>query len=77
MAEINIYSFNKTGLLAQITKVLTEKNVSILKMNERTSKNGTATTSISFEVANKEELERVMDKLYAIEDILDIERTTG
>ncbi len=77
LAEINIYSANKTGLLAQITKVLTEKNVSILRMNVRTSKHGTATTSITFEVTNKDELNRVMDKLSAIEDIIDIERTTG
>ena len=77
LAEINIYSANKTGLLAQITKVLTEKNVSILRMNVRTSKHGTATTSITFEVTNKDELNKVMDKLSAIEDIIDIERTTG
>jgi GTP pyrophosphokinase len=77
MAEINIYSVNKTGMLAEITKVLTEKNVSILKMNVRTSKQGTATTSISFEVANREELNSVITKLGAIEDIIDIERTTG
>ncbi len=77
MAEINIYSVNRNGLLAEITRVLTEKNVGILKMNVRTSRNGTATTSISFEVANKEELNKVIEKLQAIEDIIDIERTTG
>lgn len=77
LAEINIYSVNRNGLLAEITKVLSEKNVGILKMNVRTSKQGTATTSISFEVTNKEELNRVIDKLQAIEDVIDIERTTG
>ena len=77
LAEINIYSVNRNGLLAEITKVLSEKNVGILKMNVRTSKQGTATTSISFEVTNKDELNRVIDKLQAIEDVIDIERTTG
>ena len=77
LAEINIYSVNRNGLLAEITKVLSEKNVGILKMNVRTSKQGTATTSISFEVSNKDELNRVIDKLQAIEDVIDIERTTG
>ncbi|MCR5420284.1 MAG: bifunctional (p)ppGpp synthetase/guanosine-3',5'-bis(diphosphate) 3'-pyrophosphohydrolase [Lachnospiraceae bacterium] len=77
VAEINIYSVNKTGMLAEITRVLTEKNVSILKMNVRTSKQGTATTSISFEVTNKEELNKVIEKLENIEDIIDIERTRG
>ncbi len=77
MAEINIYTVNRTGMLAEITRILTEKNVSILKMNVRTSKQGTATTSISFEVANKEELNKVIEKLGSIEDVIDIERTTG
>ncbi|MCR4807310.1 MAG: bifunctional (p)ppGpp synthetase/guanosine-3',5'-bis(diphosphate) 3'-pyrophosphohydrolase [Lachnospiraceae bacterium] len=77
MAEINIYSVNKTGMLAEITRILTEKNVSILKMNVRTSKQGTATTSISFEVANKDELNKVIERLNSIEDVLDIERTTS
>ena len=77
MAEINIYSVNRTGMLAEITRILTEKNVSILKMNVRTSKQGTATTAISFEVANKDELNNVIERLGSIEDVIDIERTTG
>ena len=77
IAEINIYSANRNGMLAEITRVLTEKNVSILTMNVRTSKTGTATTSVSFEVSNKEELYNVIDRLRNIDDIIDIERTTG
>ena len=64
-------------MLAEITRVLTEKNISILSMNVRTSKQGTATTMVSFEVSNKDELYRVIDKLNSIDDVIDIERTTG
>ncbi len=46
-------------------------------MNVRTSKQGTATTSISFEISNTEELNRLIDRLRSIEDVIDIERTTG
>ncbi len=77
LAEINLYSNNRNGLLAEITKALTEKNVSILSMNVRTSKQGTATTSISFEISNTEELNRIIDRLRSIEGVIDIERTTG
>lgn len=77
VAEINIYSNNRDGLLAEITKVLTEKNISILSMNVRTSKQGTATTSMAFEVTNTGELNRLIDRLNSIEDIIDIERTRG
>ena len=77
VAEIVIYSTDKQGVLASITKVLTEKNISINTMNSKLAKQGTATTSISFEIANKEELNRVIDKLNSLEEVIDIERTMG
>lgn len=46
-------------------------------MNIRTSKQGTATIETGFIVHGREELARVIGKLRQIEDILDIERTTG
>ncbi len=77
VAEINLYSNNRDGLLAEITRALTEKGVSILSMNMRTTKQGTATTVVAFEIANTEELNRLIDKLRSLDDIIDIERTRG
>ncbi len=77
VAEINLYSNNRDGLLAEITRVLTEKGVSILSMNMRLNKQDRATTSISFEIANTEELNHLIEKLRALDDIIDIERTRG
>ena len=58
-------------------KTLTEKNIDILALSTRVSKQGTATLSTSFEISNREELNHIIDKLSAIESVLDIERTTG
>ncbi|MCR4922957.1 MAG: bifunctional (p)ppGpp synthetase/guanosine-3',5'-bis(diphosphate) 3'-pyrophosphohydrolase [Lachnospiraceae bacterium] len=77
MAEISIFAENNKGVLAEITRVLTEKNLNITAMNVRTSKQGTATISISFDVAGKEELNRVIDKLNMVDSVIDIERTSG
>ena len=77
MADINLYSNNRNGLLADITKALTERNINITSMNVRTSKQGTATISLSFEISNKEELISIIDKLRAIDGVIDIERTMG
>jgi len=74
-AEINIYSNKVHGLLAEITKVFSEKNISITSMNLRTSKQGTDTTTMSFEIANVSELNRLIDKLQTLQGIIDIERT--
>ena len=76
-AEIKIYANNRSGLLADISRTLTEKDIDILSMNTRTNKQGIATLSTSFEVRSREELNRIIDKIGAIESVMDIERTTG
>ncbi len=76
-SEIKIYANNRSGLLADISKALTEKNIDILSMNTRVNKQGLATMSISFEVRSREELNRIIDKISSIESVMDIERTTG
>ncbi|MDD6491647.1 MAG: bifunctional (p)ppGpp synthetase/guanosine-3',5'-bis(diphosphate) 3'-pyrophosphohydrolase [Firmicutes bacterium] len=77
LAEIKIYANNRNGLLADISKALTEKNIDILSMNTRTNKQGLATLATSFEISNREELIRIIDKIRSIESVIDIERTTG
>ncbi len=77
LAEIKIFADNRNGLLADITRALTEKNIDILSMNTRASRQGTATLAISFEISNRDELNRVIDKISSIESVQDIERTTG
>ena len=74
-AEINIYANNRNGLLADVSKALTERNIDILSLNTRTNKQGLATMSISFETSGKEELKSIMDRIRNIESIVDIERT--
>ncbi len=77
LAEIVIYAQNRNGLLADITKTITEKNIDIRSMNTRTSKQGIATMATSFEIGSREELNAIIDKIRTIENVLDIERTTG
>ena len=77
VAEIKIFANNRNGLLADISKAMTEKNINILSMNTRTSKQGLATLQTTFEIESREELNRVIDKIRGIESVIDIERTTG
>ena len=77
LVEIKIYANNRNGLLADITKTLSEKNVDIISLNTRTNKQGTATISTSFEIESREELIRIIDKIKTIESVIDVERTTG
>ena len=77
LVEINIYANNRNGLLADVSRALTEKDIDILALTTRVSKQGTATFMVSFEIRSREELQRIMDKIRTIESIIDIERTTG
>lgn len=77
LAEIVIYADNRNGLLADISRALTEKNIDIISMNTKTSKQGVATMSTSFEISSREELNRIIDKLRNVESVIDIERTSG
>jgi GTP pyrophosphokinase len=77
VAEIKIYADNRNGLLADISKAFTEKNINILSMNTKTSKQGLATLQTTFEISDREELNRIIDKIRSIDSVIDIERTVG
>lgn len=76
-AEINVYANNRTGLLVDISKILTEKKIDLTAINSRISKQGTATISLTFDVHSTEELNSLVEKIRQVESVLDIERTTG
>jgi len=77
ITEINIFAHDRSGLLADITKTLTERNIDIISLNTRTNKQGIATMAISFEISSREELNQIVSKLRNIGSVIDIERTTG
>ena len=78
LAEVKIYSYDKKGLLLELSRIFTEQNVDVKSMNVRTSrKQGTATIEAGFIVHGREELDKVIKKILQLEDVIDIERTTG
>ena len=77
MAEINVYANNRTGLLVDLSKLLTERKIDVRAMNSRTNKQEKATISLSFAVGSKDELTSLIEKIRQIESVLDVERTTG
>ncbi len=77
LAEIKIFSYDRAGLLMELSRILTENNIDVKSMNVRTSKKGTATFEMGFIVHGKEELSRVINKLRMLDGVLDIERTVG
>ncbi|EET61938.1 RelA/SpoT family protein [Marvinbryantia formatexigens DSM 14469] len=77
LAEIKIFGNNRTGLLVDISKIFTERKIDVLSVNSRTSKQGTATIAMAFEVESRAELDSLIAKIRQVESVLDIARTTG
>ena len=77
VADIVIYATDRNGLLADVSRALTEKNINIISVNTRTSKTGRVTMETTFEIKSREELGRIVDKLRMIDSVVDIERTSG
>ncbi len=77
IANIKLYANDRPGLLMDISKVFTEFKTDIRSMNVRTSKQGVATDEMSFLVSGRDELTKIIERLYQIESVIDIERSVG
>lgn len=77
LAEIRIFSHDRTGLLVDVSKVFTESGISIRSINSSTNKQGIVTLAVAFTVQNKDQLASLVGKVRQIESVIDIERTTG
>jgi len=73
-AEINIYSQNRIGLLAEISKVFTECDIDILSLNTRVNKQNLGTVNVGFKIRSKDDLRGLFAKLSQIDSVIDIER---
>ena len=77
LTDIKIFCNNRTGLLVDISKVFTEREIDINAIHSKTNKQGIATIDVSFNIKGKSELTSLVEKLRQIDSVIDIERTTG
>ncbi len=77
LGEVRIFGNNRTGLLVDITRIFTEREIDINAIHSKTSKQNIATISIAFAIRNKDEINSIIDKIRQVDSVLDIERTTG
>lgn len=73
-AELMIYANDRSGLLADISKAFTERNINILSLNTRTNKQGLVTMQTAFEISGREELAKITEKILGIESVVSVER---
>ncbi len=75
--EISMFADNRTGLVVDISKIMSERNLDVTTMNVRVNKQQIATIDLGFQVSSKDELSKVVEKLQQIDGVRDITRTRG
>ncbi len=76
-AEWTIFAYNRTGIIVDVSRIFTENKVELVSLSARTSKQGTATIDVGFEVNSTEQMNTIMAKLRNIEGVTDMKRKTG
>jgi GTP diphosphokinase / guanosine-3',5'-bis(diphosphate) 3'-diphosphatase len=74
LARIAIISEDRKGMLAEITKIISEKNVNITKVLVKTLENGTARISFDLNVKDVPQLRHVMATIESIKYVLKVMR---
>ncbi|MDY3774537.1 MAG: bifunctional (p)ppGpp synthetase/guanosine-3',5'-bis(diphosphate) 3'-pyrophosphohydrolase, partial [Eubacterium sp.] len=69
--EIVIYSYNRSGVLFDVSKIFTENEIDVKSMNVRTSKQDKATIVVGFETKGVEQLNKLVKKLRNVESVID------
>ncbi len=77
LTEIKIYSHDRAGVLLDITKIFTERGVNLQSVNCKTSKQGTATITLSFYAKGRDEINDFIERIRQVESVMDIERSAG
>ena len=69
-----IYVNNRVGMLADISRVMTEMNIDIVSLNTKVNKQGIATVELSFQSTGTAEINTVTAKLKQISGVFDVTR---
>ena len=77
LGEIKIYCNDRSGLLVDISRVFSERDININGINSRTSKQGIATIDVSFNTKGRGQINSLIERIRQIDSVIDIERTTG
>lgn len=78
MANIDIYGLNRSGLLNDVLKVLTNSSKNISSVNAQPTKDMKfATIHVSFGIANLAMLTTVVDKIKSVPEVYSVKRTNG
>ena len=77
MVQIQVEALDRSGLLSDVTRVLTENHVNILSAAVSTGRDRVALSKFVFEMADPSHLDHVLNQVRRIEAVYDVYRIKG
>ncbi len=74
MVELLVYAENRSGLLADISRVMSDSDIDIQALTTKTNARGMATMNISFEVSSRDEVSMIATRLRNTKSVIDVKR---
>ncbi len=72
--EINIMAEDRKGMLVEITKVFDDLNLTVTGFNAKSGRDAIAAVSLTIEISNINQLNKVFNKIKNIEGVVDVYR---
>jgi GTP pyrophosphokinase len=77
LVAIQVEALDRSRLLADITRVLSDQHVNILSATVATTRDRVAISRFTFEMGDPKHLGHVLKHVRAVEGVFDVYRTTG
>jgi GTP pyrophosphokinase len=77
LVNIQVEALDRASLLADVTRTLSDQHVNILSASVSTSKDRTAISRFTFEMADASHLDAVLAAVRGIQGVYDVYRTTN
>ncbi len=75
--SVQVVSSDRKGLLSEITILMQDMDMLMTGINAKIDKNGIAIVNISIEISDIEELNKLMRKLKALEEVIEVKRVSS
>lgn len=73
-ANLQIQSYDRNGLFAEISNTITEAKATLKAINARTTKNKTAVMNLTIEIHDTQQLQKIIKKLKRVEGVYEVTR---
>lgn len=74
---IEVRAFDRSGLLHDLSGVVSEEGVNMSSVSSRSRRDNTAIVTATLEIANANQLSRILNKIERLQNVLDARRVSG